>query len=98
MVGRDENGRFVKGHNSRGGRKPRAEEREIIAALEGACPLADVLGMFHDAIMCGQDWAIKLYLAYRWGSPRQQVENSITGADGGDLVIVVSAKADADEG
>jgi len=54
--------------------------------------------MFHDAIMCGQDWAIKLYLAYRWGSPRQQVENSITGADGGDLVIVVSAKADAEEG
>ena len=76
---RDEKGRFVKGNKASPGRKPRTEEREVIAALEGACPESVVLGKLAQAIGNGEEWAIKLYLAYKWGSPRQRVENDVSG-------------------
>ena len=96
MVGRDNNGRFVKGHKPPEGvgRKPRTDEQQIIAALEKACPLDDVLGMLHDAVMCGQDWAIKLYLAYYWHMPTQPVKSDVDIT--GNLKISVKLKDDGD--
>jgi hypothetical protein len=80
-----EKGKFVKGHKGMGGRPPRTEEREIITALDKAIPIADVLGKLATAVKNGEDWAIKLYLAYHWHLPTQPVQNEITG----DLVLVV---------
>lgn len=79
VPGRDENGRFTKGHKLATGRKPRTEEREIIAALDAAIPLAEVLDKLRRAIIRGEDWAIKLYLAYYWHLPTQPVKNDIDG-------------------
>jgi len=94
MADRDSRGRFIKGNRSQGGRKPRTEEQEIIAALDGAISLADVLEKLRRAVLKGEDWAIKLYLAYYWHLPTQPVKGDmdITGSlkisvklkDGGD--------------
>jgi len=62
-----------------GGRKPRTEEREIIAALDAAIPLAEVLDKLRRAVLKGEDWAVKLYLAYYWHLPTQPVKNDIDG-------------------
>ena len=62
-----------------GGRKPRTEEREIVAALDGAIPLAEVLDKLRRAVLKGEDWAVKLYLAYYWHLPTQPVKNDIDG-------------------
>ena len=77
MAERDTNGRFVKGHAKMGGRKPRTEEREIIAALDAAIPLAEVLDKLRRAVLKGEDWAVKLYLAYYWHLPTQPVKNDV---------------------
>jgi len=85
LVVRDKNGRFVKGHDKIGGRKSRTEESEIIAALDKAVPMQEVLGKLATAIRNGEDWAIKLYLAYAWHLPTQPVQNDVTG----DLKVIV---------
>lgn len=79
MAERDTKGRFVKGHAKMGGRKPRTEEQEIIAALDAAIPLAEVLDKLRRAVLKGEDWAVKLYLAYYWHLPTQPVKNDIDG-------------------
>jgi hypothetical protein len=82
VADRDTQGRFVKGHSKTGGRKSRTEEETIIAALDGACPLDQVLGKLRDAVLMGEDWAIKLYLAYYWHLPTQPVKGDL-GIEGG---------------
>jgi hypothetical protein len=77
-----------------GGRKPRTEEQEIIAALDAAIPLADVLDKLRRAVLKGEDWAVKLYLAYYWHLPTQR--NEVTGAGGENLVIRVKVKPNDD--
>ena len=82
----EKNGRFKKG-NPGGGRKPRATEDEIRAALHSVIPTDKVLKKLNDAIDQGESWAIALYFAYDWGKPRERVE--YTGEDGGPLALVV---------
>lgn len=91
---RDEKGRFVKGNKASPGRKPRTEEQEIIAALDGAIPLSEVLERLRRAVLKGEDWAIKLYLAYYWHLPTQPVKNDM---DGQLRVIVVDDEYDNGE-
>ena len=87
-----EKGKFVKGHKGMGGRPPRTEEREIIAALDKAIPIGDVLAKLAAAVKNGEDWAVKLYLAYHWHLPTQPVQSEITG----DVTIKVRIKPDGD--
>ena len=87
-----EKGKFVKGHKGMGGRPPRTEEREIIAALDKAIPIGDVIAKLATAVKNGEDWAVKLYLAYHWHLPTQPVQNEITGA----MVIKVTVKSNGD--
>ena len=77
---RDEKGRFGKNNGGGPGRPRKTEEREIIAALDKAIPIAEVLGKLAAAVKNGEDWAIKLYLAYAWHLPTQPVQNDISGA------------------
>ena len=86
-VWHEKNGRFKKG-NPGGGRKPRATEDEIRAALHSVIPVAKVLKKLDEAIDKGESWAIALYFAYDWGKPRERVEH--TGAEGMPLVVTVS--------
>ena len=89
---RDETGKFVKGHEAIGGRKPKAAEQEIKAALRKALPDADVIAKLADAVMEGKDWAIIRWLEYLYGKPIQKDE--ITGSDGKDLIIKVRLRDD----
>lgn len=82
---RDEKGKFVKGHKGLGGRPTHKQESEIVAALDKAIPLGDVLEKLAQAVRMGEDWAIKLYLAYTWHLPTQPVQNDISG----DLKVIV---------
>lgn len=56
------------------GRKPKATENEIRAALHKAMPSADVHAKLAQAVERGESWAITLYLAYDWGKPRERLD------------------------
>jgi len=71
---RDQNGRFIKGKPGGPGRKPKATENEIRAALHKAMPSADVHAKLAQAVDRGEPWAITLYLAYDWGKPRERLD------------------------
>lgn len=79
MIGRDNKGRFVKANKIGKGRPPKTEEREIISALEGVVPLGVALEKLAIAIKNGEEWAIKLYFAYRWHLPTQPVQSDFDG-------------------
>lgn len=82
MVGRKKNGQFDSGNRLQrnGGRKPRADEEQIKAALDKAMPKDDVLKKLAAAIDAGEAWAITLYLAYMWGKPVERQEHDVNGA------------------
>lgn len=84
---RDETGKFVKGHEAIGGRKPRVAEQDVKAALRNVLTDDYVISQLAVAVREGKEWAITLWMAYLVGKPVQKEE--ITGKDGGDLVIKV---------
>jgi hypothetical protein len=74
MDGRKNNG----GHSTKGfaGRKPKAEEQALIERLS---PFEDVaVKKLEMAVRNGENWAIKLYFEYRYGKPRQTIEQNST--------------------
>ena len=72
MDGRKNN----KGVVGKAGRKPKAEEQMLIEKLS---PFEDVaLKKLEDAVKSGENWAIKLYFEYRYGKPRQTIEQNST--------------------
>lgn len=76
MVERDETGRLKPGSVlNPNGRKPRvADDATIHDALERAVPLATVLAKLAEGVRKRESWAIKLYLAYRWGNPVDNID------------------------
>jgi len=68
--GRKNNG----GHSTKGvaGRKPKEDERNIIETLKPYDELA--LLKLTEAIEQGKDWALKLFFNYRFGMPKQQID------------------------
>ena len=77
MDGR-KNNKGVKGN--KGGRPPKAEEQKLIEHLSPFHDLA--IEKLQDAVKDGKDWAIKLYLEYYYGKPKQvldaQVDSEVT--------------------
>ena len=74
MDGRKNNG----GHSTKGvaGRKPKAEEQMLIERLS---PFEEVaVKKLEMAVRNGENWAIKLYFEYRYGKPRQTIEQNST--------------------
>ena len=68
------NNKGTKGN--KGGRKPKADEQELIERLS---PLEDKgFKALQDGLDDGQSWAVKLFLEYRYGKPKQQIENTNT--------------------
>ena len=52
----------------RGGRRSR-QETAIRQALDAGLPTAEVIEALRQAVLDGKQWAIALWLAYRWGRP-----------------------------
>jgi hypothetical protein len=72
MDGRKNNG----GHTTNGGRKPKADEQKLIEKLT---PLeGDALKALKTALMDGQGWAVKLFMEYMHGKPRQTIDQTNT--------------------
>ena len=93
--GRKSNG----GHSTKGfaGRKPKADEQQLIERLS---PLEDIAyKALGDGLKEGQSWAVKLFLEYRYGKPKQQIENTNTHnfADGFDVIKNLYATKAQDE-
>lgn len=61
------------------GRKPKAEEHELVERLS---PL-DEKGFkaLEDGLDDGQSWAVKLYMEYRFGKPKQTTDITTNGND-----------------
>lgn len=58
------------------GRKPKAEEQTLIEKLS---PLEDeALEALKDGLKDGQHWAVKLFMQYRYGMPKQVTEIQTT--------------------
>ena len=64
------------GKRENAGRKPKAEEQALIERLS---PFEDVaVKKLEMAVRNGENWAIKLYFEYRYGKPRQTIEQNST--------------------
>jgi len=65
------------GQRPNAGRKPKAEEWELIEKLS---PLDDLaFSKLSDAIEAGEGWAMKLFFEYRFGKPKQSVDVTSNG-------------------
>ena len=67
-------GRKNNGGNKNAGRKPKAEEQQLIERLT---PLDDVaFKALKNGLEDDQSWAVKLFLEYKYGKPKQQIEQT----------------------
>lgn len=56
------------------GRKPKADEQQLVEKLT---PLDEVgFKALKNGLTDGQSWAVKLFMEYRFGKPKQQIENT----------------------
>lgn len=69
-------GRKNNGGNKNAGRKPKADEQKLIERLT---PLADdAYKALGKALKDEQGWAVKLFMEYMYGKPKQQIEQNNT--------------------
>ena len=89
MTGRDDNGRYIKGHKSNGGRKPRQVEQSYLDAMMGVVSLMDwrqIVAKARDQALKGDPVARKWLGDYLQGTPVNRTE--LTG-DGGDALTII---------
>jgi len=56
------------------GRKSKADEQQLVERLS---PLDDKgFKALSDGLEDGQSWAVKLFMEYRYGKPKQQIEQT----------------------
>ena len=72
--GRKNNG----GHSTKGraGRPPKAQEHKLIESLSPMHP--DAMKAFKKALKEEQGWAVKLYMEYYYGKPKQSMDMDVT--------------------
>lgn len=69
-------GRKNNGGNKNAGRKPKADEQKLIEKLS---PLDDVAyNALERALKGDEGWAVKLFMEYRYGKPKQTVDQNTT--------------------
>ena len=69
-------GRKNNGGHSNGGRKSKAEEQKLIERLT---PLADdAYKALNNALKDEQGWAVKLFMEYMYGKPKQTIDQNTT--------------------
>ncbi len=69
-------GRKNNGGNKNAGRKPKAEEQQLVEKLTPHEPTA--LKALGDALKDGQGWAVKLFMEYKYGKPKQTIDQKTT--------------------
>ena len=101
MEGRDEKGRFVKGHHSNGGR-PNKADRDNLRAIIDAHVSPEAEGAAWDRVRDamqhgGRGWFdfFKLYLEYRYGKPSQFVDMALSESGDEELTDAERAALDA---
>jgi len=98
MDGRKNNG----GHSTAGraGRKPKDEELKIVERLDNIINQDEAIHKLKELIEKGNLQAIKLYLQYRYGQPKEQIDvttETTGGIDFNELVKYVETPADVKE-
>ena len=69
-------GRATNGGHKTAGRKPKAEEQKLIEKLT---PLQDdAYKALSDSLKDGQGWAVKLFMEYMYGKPKQTIDQTNT--------------------
>jgi len=63
------------GHPTNGGRKPKADEQKLIEKLTPLEPIA--FKALDKALKDDQWWAVKLFMEYRYGKPKQTIDQNI---------------------
>ena len=58
------------------GRKPKADEQQLVEKLSPLAPKA--YKALEKSIADNQGWAIKLFFEYMYGKPKQQIDNNNT--------------------
>jgi hypothetical protein len=75
------------GARENAGRKPKADEQTIIEKLK---PYDDVaISKLYEAIEEGKDWAIKLFLNYRFGMPNAKTDITSNGQTISDIQVTI---------
>lgn len=64
------------GHKTNGGRKSKAEEQGLIEKLSPLEPMA--FDALTSALADGKDWAVKLFFQYKFGMPKQVIDQNNT--------------------
>jgi len=81
-----EDGRKNNGGNKNAGRKPKADEIKLIEQMDAVLVPAEVWQALADRVEAKDTNAIKTWLSYRYGMPKQTVEQTIV--DGSDNVLI----------
>ena len=58
------------------GRKRKSEEQDLIEKLTPYEPLA--LAALEEALKKGSSWAVKLFMEYKYGKPKETVTSKVT--------------------
>jgi len=80
-----EDGRKNNGGNKNAGRKPKADEIKLIEQMDAVLVPESVWMALGEKIEAGDTIAIKTWLSYRYGMPKQVVEQTNTNIDAGKL-------------
>ncbi len=70
-----EDKRKFNGGNKNAGRKSKAEEQGLIEKLSPLEPMA--FDALTTALADGKDWAVKLFFQYKFGMPKQVIDQNI---------------------
>lgn len=65
------------GRRDNSGRKPKADKEKLITVMDLLCDPDIVLTKLYERVLEGDIQAIKLWLAYRYGMPKQTIETEI---------------------
>jgi hypothetical protein len=65
------------------GRKPKTEEAQLVEILTPLDSIA--LSALKDGLDAGEQWAVKLFMEFRWSKPKQQTD--IT--SGGEKLLIL---------
>lgn len=57
------------------GRKSKSEEQSLIEKLTPLEP--EAMRALKQALLSGEGWAVKLYMDYRFGKPRQTIDSNV---------------------
>ncbi len=71
------NNKGTKGN--KGGRKPKADEQKLIERLDNIIDSDEVIKKMYDMIKQGNYQAVKLYLEYRFGKPKESIDVTTNG-------------------